>query len=664
MSKLKSLFKRAFNSNTPSNEPPALRFPAQIADVDCVPELIGKGTFGSVYKVTKDGKAAAVKVIECPSDYELELAKKECRMMEAVASDPYTVDYWDSLITETDSGHTVYILQEYLTSFEAYYNADKMTESEIVQLGIDICQAMIACRNAGFYHLDIQPKNLFVTEDGHFKLGDFGSATYLTDLTKPQPLRGTLAYMAPEVYESRLYSEQSELYSLSILLYTLLNRGIFPFADQMNKEEAIQTRLNGTRVPLLSIDSKALSRVLNLVCSPTPRMRFDSFEELLLPLKRASKEELPAPKPVPSTTFTYDNIDYGAAPPSFAIQHPSNNFDFDDVGSVCPFPQIFDADSFACTCALDVPLQIFDADSFACTCALEAPPQLFDADSFACTCAIIPPTVDKPPVPDMKQVQFSAIAPKTAVKGDYALVQLYMYEEAFRSVVDEAIAEAETEMTRKNSGIVKVGDNTTVKVVLTSPDVEIEDNENEQVWYGDYLVFDFAFEVPLELKKKQILLKAAVYFNDLPATKLMLTMKIQADQNAVLELQRNDIRRAYMSYAREDQSRVGSLVQGMRRVRPDLDIFFDVFALRCGENWEQALYQNLENSDTLFLCWSRSAKNSEWVEREWRYMLTNKGADSIEPLPIEPPELCPPPKELSMKYFNDNLLYMIDRKTD
>jgi len=39
-------------------------------------------------------------------------------------------------------------------------------------------------------------------------------------------------------------------------------------------------------------------------------------------------------------------------------------------------------------------------------------------------------------------------------------------------------------------------------------------------------------------------------------------------------------------------------------------------------------------------------------------MLSSKGPDSIEPMPVEPTELCPPPKELSMKYFNNSLLYL------
>lgn len=102
------------------------------------------------------------------------------------------------------------------------------------------------------------------------------------------------------------------------------------------------------------------------------------------------------------------------------------------------------------------------------------------------------------------------------------------------------------------------------------------------------------------------------------------------------------------------------IVQGMKKVRPELDIFFDVDSLRSGDDWEHALWREIDNRDVLFLCWSKHARDSKWVNAEWRYALTNKGVDCIEPVPIDPPGICPPPAELSRKHFNDKLLYFIN----
>jgi len=98
----------------------------------------------------------------------------------------------------------------------------------------------------------------------------------------------------------------------------------------------------------------------------------------------------------------------------------------------------------------------------------------------------------------------------------------------------------------------------------------------------------------------------------------------------------------------------------MQKARPDMDIFFDVESLRSGDDWESALRREIENRDVLFLCWSSFAKNSEWVEKEWRYALINKGLDFIEPVPLVSPSECPPPDELKSKHFNDRALLYKD----
>ena len=60
------------------------------------------------------------------------------------------------------------------------------------------------------------------------------------------------------------------------------------------------------------------------------------------------------------------------------------------------------------------------------------------------------------------------------------------------------------------------------------------------------------------------------------------------------------------------------------------------------------------------MCRSRYAKESKYVETEWRYALEQKGVEGIEPVPIDPPSVCPPPEELNRKFFDDRLLYIIN----
>ena len=127
-----------------------------------------------------------------------------------------------------------------------------------------------------------------------------------------------------------------------------------------------------------------------------------------------------------------------------------------------------------------------------------------------------------------------------------------------------------------------------------------------------------------------------------------------------IEVTREDILSAFVSYASQDRKRVAMIIQGMKKARPDMDIFFDVDSLRSGDDWEKALWREIDKRDVLFLCWSKYARDSKWVDAEWRYAFKHKGADSIEPVPIDPPSSCPPPDELKRKHFNDKLLYIIN----
>jgi len=260
----------------------------------------------------------------------------------------------------------------------------------------------------------------------------------------------------------------------------------------------------------------------------------------------------------------------------------------------------------------------------------------------------------------MTEVQFSAVAPKEFIKGEYTMIELVMYEEQHRAVVDEIIAGMDEPALEKKSGIIPVAKRSQVRIILSSPDLEIEDNEEQGEWNGKYLNFSFAVFLPEKYSKRQILFMAKVYVNDLLVTTLKFAVKCHSLREQKLDMTRQDVMSAFISYASQDRSKVVTIIQGMKKIVPDMDIFFDVESLRSGERWETALRREIEKRDVLFLCWSHYAKESKWVEMEWKYALENKGEDCIEPIPIEHPSVCPPPKELEQKHFNDKLLYLAD----
>ena len=256
----------------------------------------------------------------------------------------------------------------------------------------------------------------------------------------------------------------------------------------------------------------------------------------------------------------------------------------------------------------------------------------------------------------LSKVQFSAIAPKQIIPGNSSVINIIVYEAVFRDIVEDIIKHADTDVKETRGSIKNVRYYTNIRVVLSSPDIDIDDCNEVQQWQGGYLIYDFFINPPKEYTKNQILITASVYFDDVIATKLKFIVDCNGTDNQKIQLTRQDILSAFVSYASKDRSKVATIIQGMKKARPDMDIFFDVDCLHSGEYWETSLKKELDERNVLFLCWSKNAKRSRWVSKEWHYFLNVKGLDSIEPVPLVSPKKCPPPKELESKHFNDRAL--------
>lgn len=263
------------------------------------------------------------------------------------------------------------------------------------------------------------------------------------------------------------------------------------------------------------------------------------------------------------------------------------------------------------------------------------------------------------PPPAVHSVQYSAVAATEVRRRSRLVVDVLMYEDEYRSIVDGLLEESKGGKREVRGGYGEVAQHSVVTVELTSPDIPVKDGTEERIWYGKYLDFRFVVDIPKDTSAEELLLSATVYVNRIPATVLKFVVTCSGQVNDIRDFSRRDIRSAFVSYASQDRARVAAIIQGIRKGRPDMDIFFDVESLRSGQDWEDTLRREIEKRDVLYLCWSSYARESRWVDMEWRYALEKKGMDAIEPIPIESPEICPPPVELGEKHFNDRMLYII-----
>jgi len=200
------------------------------------------------------------------------------------------------------------------------------------------------------------------------------------------------------------------------------------------------------------------------------------------------------------------------------------------------------------------------------------------------------------------------------------------------------------------------------RIVLQSPDVELDCEPQQLLWNGKFATADFEAYLPEEYDRRQLRLRGRVYSENAVLTDLKLILQIGAVQSQDIVCEKVRLQSAFISYASADRDKVVARIQGIQLARPDMELFFDVNSLRRGENWEQRLYREIASRDLFYLFWSRNAANSEWVQNELRYALEHKSQDYIEPIPLEDPETCPPPQSLMCKHFNDwTLRYLNNR---
>ena len=150
---------------------------------------------------------------------------KEFSLMDKVKGNTNIVGYADHQVIEhtDDIGWDILIRMELLTPLGEYLEKHTMSEIEVIRLGIDICRALEVCERYSIIHRDIKLDNIFISEGGDYKLGDFGIARTMDKAQQASTQVGTKQYAAPEVIQGRKYTSNVDTYSLGMLMYRLLN---------------------------------------------------------------------------------------------------------------------------------------------------------------------------------------------------------------------------------------------------------------------------------------------------------------------------------------------------------------------------------------------------------------------------------------------------------
>lgn len=214
-------------------------------------------------------------------------ALNEVRFMLESGASLYVVRYYDYKLIDWEDGgqfgRDLLIRMEYLDNIRIL-DISRLTDADIRQLGMDICEALRYCHGKGILHRDIKPDNIFLTADGVYKLGDFGISKAMIAGSSTLTRTGTPAYIAPEQNSafSGQYDGRADLYSLGLTLYELANGGRLPFAaSPYIHEDEIRLRLSGKPLPPPARAGQELAKVILRACEFRPEDRFQTAGEFL-----------------------------------------------------------------------------------------------------------------------------------------------------------------------------------------------------------------------------------------------------------------------------------------------------------------------------------------------------------------------------------------------
>jgi serine/threonine protein kinase len=267
---------------------------------------LGSGGMGIVYKAEdlRLGRSVAIKFL--PDQWSkhpdaLERFRIEARAASAL-NHPHICTIYD--IGEHDG--RPFIVMEYLQgeTLKDRIKGTPLRTEEILDLGIQIADALRAAHTQRIIHRDVKPTNVFVTAENQAKILDFGLAKFADqtsagldsttagkDRTTPGTALGTLAYMSPEQARAEELDERTDLFSFGAVLYEMAS-GVQAFTGTstaviydaiLNRTPTLARRLN----PSIPID---LNRIIEKTLEKEPRFRYQHASEVRADLERLRRD--------------------------------------------------------------------------------------------------------------------------------------------------------------------------------------------------------------------------------------------------------------------------------------------------------------------------------------------------------------------------------------
>jgi serine/threonine protein kinase len=266
---------------------------------------LGSGGMGVVYRGedTRLGREVAIKFVSEDAAHD-EQAVQRLRSEARAASALNHANICTIYDVGEDDGHP-FIVMELMKgeTLRERLTSGPLKVDQLVDVGIEISDALHATHSDGIIHRDIKPGNIFLTERGHVKVLDFGLAKLtprfsgsgttheVKDHTGAGVTIGTISYMSPEQAAGEVLDARTDLFSLGVVLYESAT-GRHPFPGKTSAV-ILAAILNRSPVAPITLNPELplrLQEIINNCLEKDRELRYQSAADLRADLKRLRRD--------------------------------------------------------------------------------------------------------------------------------------------------------------------------------------------------------------------------------------------------------------------------------------------------------------------------------------------------------------------------------------